>query len=178
MVEQFIRGREFNLGLIEAPDLRVLPPSEIVFVDQGPDYWPIVTYDAKWKPGTRDYEATPACYPAVVSPRLAEKLGDLAKRTFRLLGCRDYARFDFRMRGSRPYILEVNPNPCFSPDAGLAGGLQSAGITHAQFTVELVQAALARAPKPATGEGVELAVNGLAPGPASMLASPTRSRRT
>ncbi len=61
LVEQFIRGREFNIGVIEAPDLRILPVSEILFVEKDPDYWPIVTYDAKWKPGTRDYEATPPC---------------------------------------------------------------------------------------------------------------------
>jgi D-alanine-D-alanine ligase len=144
LVEQFIRGREFNVGLIEAPDLRVLPPSEILFVDKGPDYWPIVTYDAKWKPGTHDYESTPPRYPATISPRLTERLSRLACQAYRLLGCRDYARVDFRCRGGKPSILEVNPNPDFSPTAGLVGGLQSAGITHEQFTVELVRAALAR----------------------------------
>jgi D-alanine-D-alanine ligase len=144
LVEQFIRGRELNVALIEAPDLRVLPISEILFVEKDPAYWPIVTYDAKWKPGSRDYEATPARYPATVSPRLAEKLSNLATRAFHLLGCRDYARVDFRVRGSRPYILEVNPNPCFAPSGGLAGGLQSAGISLKQFTLDLVQAALAR----------------------------------
>jgi D-alanine-D-alanine ligase len=146
LVEQFIHGREFNVGVIEAPDLRVLPVSEILFVDKGSDYWPIVTYDAKWKPGSRDYEATPPRYPADVSPRLREKLEALAAQAFRLLGCRDYARVDFRVRPSgKPYILEVNPNPDFNPTAGLAGGLMSAGLTHAQFTVDLVQRALARA---------------------------------
>jgi D-alanine-D-alanine ligase len=145
LVEEYVRGREFNVGLIESPDLRALPVSEIVFVNQGPGYWPIVTYDAKWKPGSRDYEATPAKYPADVSPRLAERLHALARDAFRLLGCRDYARVDFRVRpNGKPSILEVNPNPDFSPTAGLAGGLVSAGLTHAQFTVELVHAALAR----------------------------------
>jgi D-alanine-D-alanine ligase len=145
LVEQFIAGRELNVGLIEAPDLRVLPISEIMFKDGGPGYWPIVTYDAKWKPGSRDYEATPARYPAEVAPRLRAKLAALAGRAFRVLGCRDYARVDFRVRPpGKPYILEVNPNPDFSPNAGLAGGLASAGLTHAQFTVQLVERALAR----------------------------------
>lgn len=147
LIEEFIRGREFSVGLVEAPELRVLPVSEILFIDKDPDFWPIVTYDAKWKPGTRDYEATPPKYPARVSPRLSSKLELLAKRAFRLLGCRDYARVDFRVRGSKPFILEVNPNPDFSPTAGLSGGLESGGIAHAQFTVELVQRALARGGK-------------------------------
>src|SRR5262249_10620015 len=133
------------VGLIESPELRALPVSEIEFVDQSPGYWPIVTYDAKWKPGSRDYEATPARYPAVVSSRLAARLHALAREAVQLLGCRDYARVDFRVRpNGKPCILEVNPNPDFSPTAGLAGGLASAGLTHAQFTVELVHAALAR----------------------------------
>ncbi|HEY7422919.1 MAG TPA: ATP-grasp domain-containing protein [Gemmataceae bacterium] len=147
LIEEFIRGREFSIGLVEAPELRVLPVSEILFVEKDPDFWPIVTYDAKWKPGSRDYEATPPNYPARVSPRLRDKLQTLAKRAFRLLGCRDYARVDFRVRGGRPYILEVNPNPDFSPTAGLSGGLESAGISHERFTVDLVQRALARGGK-------------------------------
>jgi D-alanine-D-alanine ligase len=145
LVEEFIHGRELNVSLIEAPDLRALPVSEVMFVDPDPNYWPIVTYDAKWRPGSRDYEATPARYPAEVARRLAGRLTRLARDAFRLLGCRDYARVDFRVRPTgQPYILEVNPNPDFSPSAGFAGGLASAGLTHAQFTVELVRAALAR----------------------------------
>jgi D-alanine-D-alanine ligase len=145
LVEQFIRGRELNVALIEAPGLRILPVSEILFVEKDPGYWPIVTYDAKWKPGSRDYESTPPRYPAEVAPKLRERLETLATQAFRLLGCRDYARVDFRVRPpGKPYILEVNPNPDYSPTAGLAGGLASAGLTHGQFTVDLVRAALAR----------------------------------
>jgi D-alanine-D-alanine ligase len=153
LVEQFIRGREINMAVIEAPELRVLAPSEILFTDADPDFWPIVTYDAKWKPGSRDYESTPPLYPATVSPRLCEKLKDLAGRAFRLLGCRDYARVDFRVRAGKPYILEVNPNPDFSPMAGLAGGLTSSGLTHEAFTAQIVEAALARGRKAGVGEG-------------------------
>jgi D-alanine-D-alanine ligase len=151
LVEQYVQGREFNVGLIEAPKLKVLPISEILFVDKAPGYWPIVTYDAKWKPGTRDYEATPPRYPAEVSPKLAERLGAIACDAFNLLGCRDYARVDFRVRPpGKPYVLEVNPNPDFSPTAGLCGGLTSAAITHSAFTVDLVHAALARGKKKIT----------------------------
>jgi D-alanine-D-alanine ligase len=144
LVEEFIPGRELNVGVVEIPELRVLPISEILFTDPSPDFWPIVTYDAKWKPGSRDYEATPAKYPTQVSPRLQAKIETLTRQAFRLLGCRDYARVDFRVRAGKPYILEVNPNPDFSPIAGLSGCLQSLGIPHAEFTVQLVRQALAR----------------------------------
>jgi D-alanine-D-alanine ligase len=133
------------VGVIENPDLQILPISEIQFIDRDPLYWPIVTYEAKWAPGSRDYEATPPSYPAQVTPGLKARVENLAREAFVLLGCRDYARVDFRVKPSgKPYILEVNPNPDFSPMAGLSGGLTSAGLTHAQFTVDLVHQALAR----------------------------------
>jgi D-alanine-D-alanine ligase len=145
LVEEFIPGRELNVALIEGSELQMLPVSEVLFIDRDPEYWPIVTYDAKWKPGSRDYEATPPRYPAEVGPHLEERLETLARSAFRLLVCRDYARVDFRVRpDGEPYILEVNPNPDFSPSAGLAGGLRSAGLTHEQFTLDLVRNALAR----------------------------------
>ena len=148
LIEEFIAGRELNVGVIECPDLKTLPISEILFKQVTPDYWPIVTYDAKWNPGSIDYEATPPLYPAEITPELTEKLVAMAKLAFKTLGCRDYARVDFRVLPSgEPFILEINPNPDFSPTAGLAGGLASAGISHAQFTVDLVKSALARAQK-------------------------------
>jgi D-alanine-D-alanine ligase len=145
LVERYIAGRELNVAVVEAPELRTLPISEIVFTQREAGCWPIVTYDAKWKPGSPDYEATPPRYPADVSPKLAERLETIARQAFRLVGCRDYARADFRVsRQGRPYLLEVNPNPDFNPTAGLAGGLASAGISHEQFTLDLVRSALAR----------------------------------
>ena len=95
--------------------------------------------------GSHEYEATPPCYPAKVTPRLAERLGTVAKEAFRQLGCRDYARVDFRVLPTgQPYVLEVNPNPDFSPLAGFAGGLKASGRTHEQFTLDLVTAAYQR----------------------------------
>jgi D-alanine-D-alanine ligase len=160
LVEEYIPGRELNVSIIECPQLRVLPISEVLFVNQEPGCWPIVTYDAKWRPGSRDFEATPPRYPADVAPKLTERLGEIARKAFQLLGCRDYARCDFRVRpNGKPYLLEVNPNPDFCDMAGLAGSLNSVGLPHAQFTVDLVQAALARGKK--TGNGQATVAEGL-----------------
>jgi D-alanine-D-alanine ligase len=145
LVEEYLAGREFNVALIENPDLRTLPVSEIAFAESGGDYWPIVTYEAKWKPGSRDFEATPARHPAIINARLGDRLTSLAVRAYQLLGCRDYARVDFRVRHpGKPYILEVNPNPDISPNAGLAAALNAAGLSLSQFVVDLVWRALAR----------------------------------
>lgn len=145
LVEEYLPGREFNVAVLELPELQYLPPAEIIFPEERPGYWPILTYDGKWRPGTPDYDTTPPKFPAEISPRLARKLGDLALKAYRLLGCRDYARVDFRMKpNGKPYILEVNPNPEISDHAGFAGCLGSANLPHPEFVHRLIEQALSR----------------------------------
>jgi D-alanine-D-alanine ligase len=149
LVERFVRGREFNVAVVERDgELTTLPFSEILFVPptDKPGLWPIVSFDAKWRPGTTDFVATPATNPAEnVSPQLHAAVAGLAKKAFQLVGCRDYARVDFRVDESgQPFVLEVNPNPCISPLAGLAAALETAKVPYNDFIVGLVKAALAR----------------------------------
>jgi D-alanine-D-alanine ligase len=143
LAEEFIAGRELNVALVEAPGLRLLPFSEIIF---SPGVkWPIVTYQAKWAPGSPDDRSTTPRCPADVAPELADRLEHIARRAFHLTGCRDYARCDFRIDPQgEPFLLEVNPNPDYSPSAGFARALRAAGITYEQFTVQLVRRALDR----------------------------------
>jgi D-alanine-D-alanine ligase len=151
LVEEFIHGREFNVAVLELPELRYLAPAEILFPEDRPDFWPILTYDGKWKPGTPEYDITPPKFPADISAAMARKLGAIALGAYRLVGCRDYARVDLRMKpNGRPYILEVNPNPEISPTAGFAGCLGAAKIPHPEFVVKLIKQALTRkhAPRP------------------------------
>lgn len=144
LVEQFIPGREFSVALMESGRLQTLPIMEIIFQEQA-GCWPILTYDAKWKPGSQDYDASLPEFQAAIAPQLAGQLEDLACRAFRLLGCRDYARIDFRVSPSGlPYILEANPNPDLSPQACFAGMLTAAGRGYTEFIVNLVQRALVR----------------------------------
>ena len=145
LVEEYLGGREFNVAVLELPELQYLPPAEILFPRDRDGFWPILTYDGKWRPGTTDYDVTPPKYPADISPRISRRLGEIAMKAYRALGCRDYARVDFRTKeNGRPYILEVNPNPEISDHAGFAGCLGSAGIPHKEFVRRLVEQALAR----------------------------------
>jgi D-alanine-D-alanine ligase len=149
LVEEYIPGREFNVAVLELPELQYLPPAEIIFPAERPGFWAILTYDGKWKPGTADYDTTPPKFPADISPAMQRKLGTLAMRAFRLFGCRDYARVDFRMRPSgKPFILEVNPNPEISASAGFAGCLGSSDLSHKDFILRLIGQALARQHQP------------------------------
>ncbi len=164
LVESYIPGREFNVTVIEASgnngegpgSLQVMPLCEIRFNQADETNWPIMTYDAKWRPETREFQATPRHFTTDLAPQLAEELRDLAKRAFRLLGCRDYARVDFRVSpAGQPYIIEVNPNPCINPDAGLPAAVAAGGLTYDQFIVQVARAALARGQTATRVSGVD-----------------------
>jgi D-alanine-D-alanine ligase len=151
LIEEYIPGREFNVALMELPELEALPLAEIVLPAQKPGSWSILTYAGKWKVGTPEYDETPSRFPTDLSAAAIAELNRLAMTTYRLLGCRDYARVDFRMRpDGRAYILEVNPNPEISEDANFTGCLGSARRSHRDFIVRLVNQALSRkhVPKP------------------------------
>ncbi len=146
LVEEYIEGREIHVALVELPELGTLPPSEIVFPDEGPEAWSILTYESKWRP-----DAPPPKFPVDLPTATVRELSRHAMHAYRLLGCRDYARVDFRMNGAgRLFILEVNPNPEISEDAGFASSLGAAHFSHHEFIVKLVKQALSRkhAPKP------------------------------
>ena len=129
--ERFIEGREFNLSLVAGGDEpHVLPPAEIDF-SAFPEGKPrIVGYAAKWEAGTLEYEHTPRRFdfPPDDAP-LLDWLRTLAVQCWKLFELRGYARVDFRVDAQgRPWILEVNANPCLSPDAGFAAALARAGV--------------------------------------------------
>jgi D-alanine-D-alanine ligase len=133
--EEFISGREFNLSLLDGPDrAEVLPPAEIDFSAFPPGKPRIVGYRAKWKSDSFEYHHTPRRFqfPAAEQP-LLDRLRALSLSCRELFGLRGYARVDFRVdEAGQPWILEVNTNPCLSPDAGFAAALEQASIPFAQ----------------------------------------------
>jgi D-alanine-D-alanine ligase len=150
LVEEFIGGREFHVNALEDFDsgphrpIVVLPPAEIAFHDTNADRWPIYTFTAKWDEASDEYKACPLVAPVQLPADQTARLADLATRSFRLLGCRDYARIDLRMDSTGDFrILEVNPNPYLNSLA-LVRGLEATGRTHEQFLVGLTLNALAR----------------------------------
>jgi D-alanine-D-alanine ligase len=145
LVEAFIDGREFNVSVMENGIATPLPVSEIDFSAMPKDMPRIVGYDAKWFEDHPLYQKTPPVCPAAIDDELRGKLQGLAAAAFRTMGCRDYARVDFRMDAkSRPFILEVNPNPDISTNAGYARALKAAGIEYAGFWGAMIENALKR----------------------------------
>jgi len=145
LVEAFIDGREFNVSVMENGEAKALPVSEIDFSAMPKDTPHILGYDAKWFEDHPLYQKTPPVCPAPIDDELRTRLQGLAETAFRTMGCRDYARVDFRMDAKgRPFILEVNPNPDISTNAGYARALKAAGIEYAAFWGVMVDNALKR----------------------------------
>jgi len=144
--EEFIAGCEFNLSLLEVPSgVEVLPIAEIVFEGFAPGVPKIVGYDAKWAPDSEAYMGTPRSFGLEQDePRLAAELARLALAVWALFRLRSYARVDFRVdRAGAPQILEVNMNPCLSPDAGFAAAAAEGGLAYDAMVGRIVEASLA-----------------------------------
>jgi D-alanine-D-alanine ligase len=140
LIEAYLPGTEFNVGIIESPTLRALPVAEMVFTPLSGVSWPIVTYASKWHPGSpEDLAMQPRC-PALIENQLSRQLQEISLQAFKLLGCRDYARVDLRLDvEANPNILEVNANPDLEPTAGLARMLKADGCEYEQFIQQLVK---------------------------------------
>jgi D-alanine-D-alanine ligase len=154
LVEAFIDGREFNVSVLENGEARALPVSEIDFSAMPKDMPRILGYAAKWFEDHPLYKKTPPVCPAPIDDELRTRLQGLAEAAFRTMGCRDYARVDFRLDAKgRAFILEVNPNPDISTNAGYARALSAAGIEYAAFWNVMVDNALKRRPVNDTADG-------------------------
>lgn len=147
LVEPFLKGREFNCGVVETPDGPVaLPPSLVDYSRLPPGHPPVLTFDAKWKPGSEAFEGTPTICPAPVEPQRVRLIQQTALQAFAALRCRGYARVDFREDGEGAlHILEVNPNPDISADAGLAKQARALGWDYPRL-IQTVTAAAEEGP--------------------------------
>jgi D-alanine-D-alanine ligase len=145
--EHYIEGREFAVAMMEGSlGIEVLPIQETVFQGFGKDAPLITDYDAKWTPGSQPFIGTPRRFGIEKDePELAAELTRLALACWSLFALDGYARVDYRVdRDDAPYILEVNMNPCLSPDAGFAASAQEAGIGYDAMIARVVESGLGR----------------------------------
>lgn len=142
LVEAFLPGREFTVGLLgEGDTVRVLPPMEVVFCNPDTKH-PIYAFEHKqqFTPEIR-YDA-----PAKVDDALLEELSDIARRSYIALGCRDVARVDLRLdHHGRVNFIECNPLPGLTPGwSDLCIIANSASLSYAALIGEILAPALQR----------------------------------
>ena len=146
LVEDYIDGREINVSMIEYDrKVEILPIAEIDFSNFPKDKLRIVGYSAKWLKSTFEYMNTPFKIPAKLPEKTEELVRKYALLAWEATGCQDYARVDFRInKNGKPYVLEVNPNPDISPDAGFFDALSTIGLGYNEFVENVISNALKR----------------------------------
>ena len=134
LVEAFLPGVEVNVAILP-PGLSARAAATVIDFSALPGHlYPVVTYDAKWRPESPEYvsRSVPAarCLPAT---QLREAL-QIGLSAFATLGGRGYGRVDLRADSAgRMHVIDINPNPDLHPEAGFAAGAASVGVSWAQL---------------------------------------------
>lgn len=140
-IEEFIDGREFNLSVLGGPDgPEVLSPAEILFKNFPQGKPAIVGYAAKWDESTFEYRNTVRTFEFPESDRtLLDELIQICHQCWSAFNLRGYARVDFRVdQNNKPYVLEINANPCISPDSGFYNAALRSGYTFTQIVQRII----------------------------------------
>jgi D-alanine-D-alanine ligase len=146
LAERYIDGRELNVTLIgNDDDVRVLPLHEIDFTAMPPDRPRIVSYAAKWDERHVDYAGTKPVPLRNATPAFTAAVEDVARGAWHALGLRDYGRIDLRVDAAgTPWVIDVNPNPDISPDAGVARAARISGLSYPDLISHLADVAYHR----------------------------------
>jgi D-alanine-D-alanine ligase len=141
LVEEYIAGREFTVGLLGDKRPRVLPPMEIKFKNEQVER-PVYDYGVKQEWEQHVYYE---CPPKLTETEL-KAMEKIARATFWALDCRDVARVDLRMDAEgRLYVLEVNPLPGLTPNySDLVLISQAVGIEYDTLIAEIMVGGLRR----------------------------------
>lgn len=140
LVEQFIEGREINIGLLgNGASLETFMPAELVFGENGPQI-----YTEEDKKRTSEREVGVEC-PAKLDMETSAKAQEIARQAFRVLGCYDCARVDLRMdEDGNLYVLEVNSLPSLGEHGSYVAAAEAMGLDFAALVNRLVEVAAAR----------------------------------
>jgi D-alanine-D-alanine ligase len=150
LVEEFLPGREFTIGLIgNNGHTEVLPIVEINYSEFPKDFVPVYSYEAKWILDTKENPLEVFSCPAHLDTDLENSIKETAVRTYKTLRCRDWSRIDVRLdKNNVPNIIEVNPLPGILPDpkenSCYPKAARTAGLSYSQMINKVLSSALKR----------------------------------
>jgi D-alanine-D-alanine ligase len=150
IVERFLRGREFTVGVLgNPPNLEILPIVEIDHSQLPAEANPIYSYEAKWIWDRPEKPLEIFCCPAEVDDYLRTKIENVVRRACEVLRIRDWCRLDIRLdERNEPNILEINPLPGILPNpednSCLPKAARTAGYSYSALLHRVVEEAAAR----------------------------------
>ena len=146
LIQEFLSGPEYSVGIIGNPGLtyHTLPILEVDYSGLDPTLPRILGYESKWLPGSPYWESI-QYREAKIDEDTRRKLLDYSNLLFERLGCRDYARFDFRAdENGEIKLLEVNPNPgwCWDGKLNMMAGFE--GLRYSEMLRMILEVAQER----------------------------------
>lgn len=153
LVEEFVEGREFYVGVLGNVDPQALPVIELDFSDFPADRPKVASWEAKWGEGGTggtgesgaEFAGTKSVFPTDLAPELSERMRAVAVEAFNALRLRDYGRVDLRVTpDEKIYVIEVNPNCYLERSGEFARAAAAAGIEHEALIARILELALAR----------------------------------
>jgi D-alanine-D-alanine ligase len=141
-----LTGPEYSIGIIGNPGqgYRILPPLEVDYSRLDPGLPQLLPYESKWVPDS-PYWTQIGYREARLDEEARRKIVDYSNILFERLGCRDYARFDFRADAEGEIrLLEVNPNPGWCWDGKLNLMAEMAGLRYSDLLKLIIEAAQER----------------------------------
>lgn len=140
--EEFIDGREFNVSILEQKSkVKVLPPAEMTFLNYPKGKFKIIDYKAKWEEDSFEYKNTVRSFNFEKKDKaLLKSLKEISEKTWNHFELNGYARVDFRVnKKGQPYVLEINSNPCISPDSGFVAACKKEGMNYKEMISKIIE---------------------------------------
>jgi D-alanine-D-alanine ligase len=144
IIEEFIDGREFQVGVWGNNPVEALPPVESDFSQLKDNRDHICTMDSKDDPSSYRFQKWNMIVPAPLKNDEMSSLAQLCIDTYKAIGMRDYARMDVRYRSGQFFILDVNSNPYIGPECGLIQAAKISGFSYGEFGSQLINFAWQR----------------------------------
>jgi D-alanine-D-alanine ligase len=141
-IEEFIEGREFNLSILGGKGkFDVLTPAEMVFHNFPEGKPRILGYKAKWDESSMEFINTIRSFDSL-SPgsHLYREMVRLSRECWECFGLKGFARVDFRVdEKDNPWVIEINGNPCISPDSGFIAAANRAGLSNREVIRRIIE---------------------------------------
>ena len=149
LVEEFVDGREFYVGVIGNANVQALPVIELDFSGFPADRPKIASWEAKWgddgEGSGAEFAGTKSIFPENLAPELLEKMQKAAIDSFNALRLRDYARIDLRVTDAgEVYVIEVNPNCYLERESEFSRAAAKDGLEYPALIERIIELANAR----------------------------------
>jgi len=145
LVEEYIEGRELNIGLLGNGRPAILPPIELDFSKAPNDKLKVYSFKAKFDSAYRKRWGIQSVLPTDLKKETIASIEEISTNAFNALGLRDYGRIDLILAPDGAlYVLEVNPNPNIAEDEDLPFAAEEAGMKYSELAERIIKLALER----------------------------------